>query len=310
MDSTDVSLVITVRNRAELLPLTLSHLELQSHPAARFELLTVDLASTDNTREILESYVAGAPVRSRCIHVESANRAAALNRVAREALGRWILFLDDHLLAGPGLVEAHVRAQERHGGNAAVVGTIEHHPQIAANTLTRDYSVFRGGGFLKGQPLRFIDWRIWNLSLPRAAVLESNGFDESFIHPGLEDVELAWRLESQGVRGYYSDDATAYLWCPVTANDERRRYYAEGYSLRMLLEKTREDVVRNRMLRPLQSRLNFPERILVSIYRRLCNSLASDTRCFRFVHRRILVHSFLRGYQDAVAGYPPADVPA
>jgi glycosyltransferase involved in cell wall biosynthesis len=308
MDSTDVSLVITVRNRAELLPLTLSHLELQSHPAARFELLAVDLASTDNTREVLESYVAGAPVRSRCIRAQSPNRAAALNVAAREASGRWVLFLDEHLLAGPGLVEAHVRTQERHGGNAAVVGATGHHPQIAENTLTRDYSFFQESGFLKGQPLRFIDWRIWNLSLPRSAILELNGFDESFIHAGLEDIELAWRLENHGLRGYYSDDATAYLWCPVTASDERRRYYAEGYSLHMLLEKTNSDIVRNRLLRALQSWLNVPERPLLSLYAKMCDSLASDTRCFRFLHHRILVHRFLRGYRDAVSGYPPAEV--
>jgi len=309
MDSTDVSLVVTVRNRAELLPLTLSHLELQSHPAARFELLAVDLASTDNTLEILENYVAGAPVRSRCIHARSANRAAALNRAVNEATGRWVLFLDDHLLAGPGLVEAHVRAQERHGGSAAIVGAIEHHPQIAENTLTRDYSVFRGDGFMVGQPLRFIDWRIWNLSLPRTAILEVNGFDESFTLPGLEDIELAWRLEEHDVRGYYNDSASAYQWCPVTIADERRRFYAEGHSLRMLIEKTQADVVRNRLLRPIQSWLNVPERFLISLYRTLCGSLASDTRCFKLVHRRLLIHSFLRGYNDAAAGYPPAEVP-
>ncbi|MCL4693194.1 MAG: glycosyltransferase family 2 protein [Candidatus Hydrogenedentes bacterium] len=306
MDATDVSLIITVRNRAELLPLTLSHLELQSYPAAHFELLIVNLASTDSTQEVLDRYVAGAPVRSRSILAENANRAQARNQAVQKAKGRWVLFLDDHLLAGPGLVESHVRAQERHGGSAAIVGAIRHHPQIAANTLTRDYSVFRGDGFLKGQPLSFIDWRAWNLSLPRVAVSETGGFDESFLHSGLEDVELAWRLEAQGVRGFYGDDATAYLWCPVTQDDERCRYYAEGYSLRMLLDKTHADVIQNRLLRPYQGRLIGPERVLVSIYRRLCGALAPDTGCFRFMFRRTLIHSFLKGYEDAAAGNPPS----
>lgn len=305
MESTDVSLIITVRNRAELLPLTLSHLELQSHPAAYFELLIVDMASTDNTQEVLLRYVAGAPVRSRCIYAGNANRAAALNQAARKAQGRWLLFLDDHLLAGPNLVESHIRAQERHGGNAAIVGALRHHPQIAANTLTRDYSVFRGDGYLKGQPLSFIDWRAWNLSLPRSSMLKVGGFDESFLHSGLEDIELAWRLEEDGVRGFYNDDATAYLWCPVSREEEQQRYYSEGYSLPMVLDKTRADVVRNRLLRPYQSGFNGPESILISLYRKWCGTLAADTHCFRFMFRRILIHSYLEGYKDALAGRPP-----
>lgn len=304
MESTDVSLVITVRNRAELLPLTLSHLELQSHPAARFELLVVDMASSDNTREVLEQYAAGAPVRSRCIYAQSASRAAARNLAVQESKGRWVLLMDDHLLAGPGLVENHVRSQERHGGSAAIVGAIRHHPQIAANTLTRDFSMFRGDGFLKGQPLSFIDWRAWNLSLPRAAILQAGGFDESFIHAGLEDIELAWRLEEKGVRGFYSDDSIAYLWCPVTLEEERRRHYIEGYSLCMLLEKTRADVVRNRLLRPFQHAMNVPERAFLAVYRKICGILAPNTRCSLFMRRRIFVHSFLQGYEDAAAGNP------
>lgn len=304
MDSTDVSLVMCVHNRAAVLPLALSHLELQSHPAARFEILIADLASTDDTRAVMERCAAGTPVPIRRIHMDTTNAAKARNEAVRQAAGTWILFLDSDLLAGPGLVESHIRAQELRGGQAAAVGAIDVHPQLAANTFTKHYDVTASAGFLKGQPLRFIDWRAWNLSVPRAAILEAGGFDESFDQPGLEDLELAWRLESAGIKGFFADEASAYVWCPTTLEAERQRLYAEGYSLVKLLDKTHEEVVANRLLSPLVAGSGFPGRLLVPLYTRICGTLAMDVRMCRHMVRRILVHSFLDGYRDASAGSP------
>ncbi len=305
METTDVSLVILVRNRAGLLPMSLSHLELQTHPAARFEILIVDLASTDDTREVLGRYAAGAPVRTCQLYTDTTCPAKARNLAVHEACGRWLLFLDGDLLAGPRLVETHVAVQEHHDGRCAVVGAIEHHPQISAGTFTKRYYTDDGERFLEGQPLRFIDWRIWNLSLPRADVLESGGFDEMFTDGGYEDLELSWRLENKGIRGFFSDESVAYIWRPTTLDAERRRFYAEGSSLRMLIEKTQAEVVRNRLLHPLQSRFIQSERSLVPFYRRICGALASNTRCFSFMCRRVLVHSFLEGYRNAMQGRGP-----
>ena len=302
MDSIDVSLVICVRNRAAVLPLALSHLELQTHPAARFEIIIADLASTDDTRAVMERCAAGAPVPIRRLHMDTPHAAKARNEAVRQANGHWVLFLDSDLLAEPRLVEAHIRAQERRGGQIAAVGAIEAHPQIAANTFTKQYEVTAGARFLKGQPLRFIDWRAWNLSLPRAAILEVGGFDESFAQAGLEDLELAWRLESAGIKGFFMDEASAYVWCPTTLEAERQRLYAEGYSLLMLLDKTHEEVVSNRLLGPLAAGSGFPGRLLVPVYSRLCGTLAMDVRLCKFMVRRILVHSFLDGFRDASAG--------
>jgi glycosyltransferase involved in cell wall biosynthesis len=305
MDGTDLTVVVVTRNRASLLTMLLAHLEQQSYPAARFEILLIDLASADATQEVSERYAAGAPVRIRPIRLASTNAAAARNTAVRAASGTWVLFLDDDLLAGPRLVESHLRAQERNGGACVVVGRIERHPQSVTGAFFREPELGRRRAYIRNQPLRFVDWRIWNLSLPRDRFLTAGGFDESSSLLGLGDVELAWRLEQDGMGGIYSDEACAYLWRPMTVEEQRRRYYAEGYTLPRVLEKTGSDIVRNRYPRTMGAGLPAPDRLLLPLYRRGCALLAGNTRLSTYMCRRLLVHSLREGYRDATRGLPP-----
>ncbi len=305
MEAASLSVILVTRNRASLLTMALAHLEQQSYPAARFEILLVDAGSTDATPEVVQRYAAGAPVRIRTMRQESSNATLARNSALNAAKGQWVLFLDDDLLAGPRLVENHIAAQERAGGECAVVGQIDQHPQADAKAFLGERELGRRRTFLKNQPLRFLDWRIWNLSLPRSLLLDAGGFDEGFLVAGLDDIELANRLEQRGLRGIYCEEACAYLWMPLNLEEQRRRYYAEGHTLPRVLEKTQSDIVRNRYLRPLRWGTPAPELLLLPLYRRACMTLASNTRPFGFMCRRILLHALRDGYRDAMRGIPP-----
>ncbi|MBX7255837.1 MAG: glycosyltransferase, partial [Candidatus Hydrogenedentes bacterium] len=302
MEATSLSVVLVTRNRASLLTMALAHLEQQTFPAARFEIVLVDAGSTDGTPEVMQRYAAGAPVRIRTLRTEDTNTSRARNTAIKTATGRWVLFLDDDLLAGPGLVESHVAAQERAGGECAVIGKVDMHPQADTKVFLGERELGRRRNFLKDQPLRFLDWRLWNLSLPRNLLIEAGGFDEEFSVSGLDDIELANRLEQQGLRGYYCDDACAYLWMPLNLEEQRRRYYAEGHTLPRVMEKTQSDMVRNRYLGPLRWGLPGPAQVMLPVYRRACMLLASNTRPFGYMCRRILMHAMREGYRDALRG--------
>jgi glycosyltransferase involved in cell wall biosynthesis len=89
-----VSVVIPTRNRADSLRRTLDALSAQSYP--HFEIIVVDDASTDDTRELLNAWAGG---RREVFHqVLPHGSYAARNRGWRAARGEVIAFTDDDCL--------------------------------------------------------------------------------------------------------------------------------------------------------------------------------------------------------------------
>lgn len=305
MDTVDISVLLIVRNAATLLPKTLAHLEHQSYPSGKFEIVVLDRASVDSTHEIAMRQAEGSPVKIRIFRNELPGIGAARNAAIQESRGRWVLFFESSLLASPKCVEQHVRAQDLHGGACAIVGNIERHPQSGVDEFVGHHAFSDMAPFTDNQPLRFIDWRCWNLSLPRAAVLDANGFDESFVLPGLEDVELAWRLERAGIHGFYSKGATAYFWQPLSVAEEIARRYSEGFTLWQAMEKTRSDVLANRYRGSWGRTWIAAEFALAPLYEHICRVLKRNTRPFDWVHRRLSRSAAICGYLDASQGRPP-----
>src|SRR6185503_15784205 len=117
----ELSIVIPTYNRAKHLRLCLEALNRQTQVASDFEVVVVIDGSTDKTIEMLKRFET--PYSLRIIWQKNSGQASALNQGIREALGRYILFLDDDIVADPRLVAEHLRAHHRHP-NAVVIGQI------------------------------------------------------------------------------------------------------------------------------------------------------------------------------------------
>ena len=305
MDKFDLTVLMIARNQAEALPTCLAHLELQNHPAAAFELLVVDVASTDNTSGVVERFAAGAPVSTRCLRQESANTVAARNLGIREARGRIILFLGVELLASPNLVELHLQGHETHGELSCIVGAIVAHPQLAADSFIPLRTVQTDRRLEHNQALHFLDWRGQNMSLNRRTLLEYGMFDEEFHFPYFADAELAWRLSLKGVRGHYVPQAHAYLWRSSSLEQERQRHYARGYSLYTLARKTKAPEVLRRYSPERSPLAHWLSRITAGPSASLCQMLDQETRLFKDVYDHLLKYDFQQGYNDAHSGRAP-----
>jgi glycosyltransferase involved in cell wall biosynthesis len=124
----DVSVVIPLYNKGDVLSATLSSVLGQSHRA--FELIIVDDGSTDDGSAVAASH---ADARVTLIRQKNQGVAAARNRGIREARGTWIAFIDaddlwepDHLemlvsaVGEPGIVGAFSNIVMESNGRPAV----------------------------------------------------------------------------------------------------------------------------------------------------------------------------------------------
>ena len=91
MEKPLVSVIIPCYRKAQYLAATLESMQKQTYPAV--EILVVDDGSPDNTREVVEPYLAQMP-NLRYIHQENAGVSVARNHGIRSSSGRYVMALD------------------------------------------------------------------------------------------------------------------------------------------------------------------------------------------------------------------------
>lgn len=201
-----VAPLITVQlctyNRKALLGTVLRALFNQTLDADRYEIVVVDDGSADGTyEEVLR------PLQPPCafhlVRQRNAGLAAGRNAGIARARGQIVLFMDDDVLATPGLLAAHVRFHAARAGaicRGAVINVSSFEDLPPPVYSARHYS----GAYF---------WTT-NVSAPLRLIQAAGGFDERFREYGWEDLELGFRLRARGVRSILARDALVYHYKP------------------------------------------------------------------------------------------------
>lgn len=225
-----VSIVVLTRNKLEITRLCLPTI---LHSSCRpLELIVVDNASTDGTREWLENFAGTAEranVRTTLVFNSrpegcSTARNQAIDRASGDVLifvdndvavrtRRWIEILLDTLLSSPDICMV---------GPKLVYPFPPHPIQCAGVGISRTGRVqFIGRGEPRDDP-RFCSRRETQclisacLMARRQPVVQAGGFDEEFNPVQFEDFDLCYRLREKGLKTVYEPAAEMYHMESVT----------------------------------------------------------------------------------------------
>jgi glycosyltransferase involved in cell wall biosynthesis len=198
--------IITVQlctyNRRALLGRVMHALFAQDLDPSRYEIVLVDDGSTDGTYEDVIATLAPTCALT-VVRQRNAGLAAGRNAGIARARGELIMFMDDDVLATPGLLAAHVRAHQANPrtivrGGVINVASFDELPP--ASYSWRNYS----GAYF---------WTT-NVSVPLALLREAGSFDERFREYGWEDLDVGLRLRHMHVPSLLAKDALVFHYKP------------------------------------------------------------------------------------------------
>ena len=306
MQQVDISVIIPTRNRAAWLPTCLAHMEQQSFPAGRFEVLVVDDGGTDDTVSVVERYSHGSPVCIRGHRQPHTGLAAARNMGAEKALGQYLLFVCDDELVSPRLIEQHYSAHQRADKHACVMGTVRRHPQLPRDTFTRQFLDDASNWESYSDTPHFLDWQRSNFSLSRDRFETLGGFSTGQSLYAVNIWELAFRMEQSGIQPIQLTDARVYIWQPTTFAAERFRQYHRGYGLFHLQRCTGAAIIPERF-RLQRTRLQqLVHTLTIPHYVRACNREEEEaSMLISGLYKWVLYYDRAVGYQDATLDRPP-----
>lgn len=224
----EISVIIPTYNNRDVLKKAIEALLVQQFPRDQYEIVVADDGSTDGTAEMVQA-IAG-PVAVRYVSQGNVGRSAARNLGARAARGRILLFVDSDIWADPGMLAAHYRHYSPEARHLGVQGRSRTHPDARVTPFMRVKEITPDLTVRRRRNLAPVHIVTRNFSMLRAEFEEIGGFDEGFTGYGWEDIELAMRLASRGVKFHYEPDALGYHYHVETLESLRRKLRQGGES--------------------------------------------------------------------------------
>ena len=231
-----ISVVIPTLNRAAVLAQTIDRIESQTVSKECYDVIVVDNASIDDTRNVLEAK-RRQHSNLKFLFQSKPGAAATRNAGVRATTADIVLFIDNDILAESDLIERHLEYHSQHT-NAAVIGRVITPWNDRVDPFLR-YLHHRGiynPYTIASGPIDFSYYHTGNVSTPRVALLASGAFDEQFMIYGMEDIELGYRLEKLGCRMVNGERAGGVHHYFPTYEEFISRCEQAGYSLGKLIE--------------------------------------------------------------------------
>lgn len=248
-----VSIVIPVYNRIEKLGKTIAALTHSTYPLNLMEIIIADDGSSDNPEQLVDQFQTFFPIK----YVQQSDKGFRAARIRNKGVAlashEDLIFLDCDMLPEPTLVEGfmkylHVSNKIVLLGGRRYVNTDAYSIQDVINDIepildlpsqcadtgrgpekdeppTEDwrYAIYRSSDHLKNTKYPFNTYCAGNIGISKQLFLDVGGFDESFVHWGMEDTEIGYRLYRKGAWFIPVEDAKALHQEPPGGSNETNR---------------------------------------------------------------------------------------
>ena len=235
----DVSIVICTINRAHFLTHSLFVLNKQIWDKNVFQIIIVDDGSTDDTKKVVDEY--SSQLNISYIYndkKEYSSPAKARNIGWETSKTQYICFTDPEVILPPYLLKTVYDYHMHHPNRITTVKPIMM-DEVETETFfkysdrfhwlfNRDITQFENSENEQIQKRK--TWRDNHFSMmPRQALVDVNGVNESFTIWGFEGIDLIERIIDKGYPLYTVHDCVYHLWhsAPRDMNkaDEQRKQY-------------------------------------------------------------------------------------
>ncbi|MBN1353731.1 MAG: glycosyltransferase [Candidatus Omnitrophica bacterium] len=234
-----LSVIIPTHNRTAILKKCLGALQKATLAADSFEVIVSDDGSNEDVKSGIGAFLDSKVPSFRYMRNEKTGANRARNLAIKESQGAILLFINDDIIAAPGMLETHMLA---HGccpeENTAILGRVRLAPEIQP-TVFSNLHLDASFDLLEGR--EELDWRAFytcNVSVKRSFLEKYGIFDEDMRWH--EDLELAERLSRHGLRVIYNSDALGYHWHDLDENGYLAIAAKEGGSLAAWYKKAPE----------------------------------------------------------------------
>lgn len=205
-----VSIGLCTYNRAFAVDKTLDSLtRIEVPEGIELEILVVDNASTDNTREVIEAFALRSPYPVRYLLETKPGVAAARNRAIREFRGEWLAQLDDDEVAERDWLIAHLEYMKSTGAKIATGSYLVRDEE--GNRIDKPLSILRifGESGFRTEPAILGPYEspaAGNLFIHRSIFELVPGYDEGMTEAG-EDTEFGRACREKGIEVHFNPKA-------------------------------------------------------------------------------------------------------
>jgi len=190
-NSLRISVIIPVHNGGEMFRSCLE--AIKAADSAPHELIVVVDGATDGSGELAKKYDA------RVIYNSTAEGpAAARNKGANSASGDILLFIDADVAIHHSVIRKVMQAFHDYPDVVAIIGSYDESPS-ASNFLSQYKNLFHHFTHKEAHEKASTFWGACG-AIRREVFFEANGFDEKYRKPSIEDIELGYRLTTNGYR--------------------------------------------------------------------------------------------------------------